>query len=44
MAPVKEDDYQLPRITQAELNEIIRKHQNFLTARANGARSVSRHT
>jgi uncharacterized protein YjbI with pentapeptide repeats len=43
MAPVKDDsNFQLPRITQAELNEIIRKHQNFLTARPNGARAVVR--
>ena len=30
MATKEEDEFTLKPVTQAELNEIIRKHQNFL--------------
>lgn len=36
------DDIQYPKLTQAELNDIIRKHQMFLTARPGGGRAVVR--
>lgn len=38
----EEEDFVLKPMTQAELNEIIRKHQNFLTAKPGGARAVVR--
>lgn len=38
----KKDDYQLAKISQAELNEIIRKHLMFLTAKPGGARALVR--
>ena len=38
----EEDEYILKPMTQAELNEIIRRHQNFLTAKPGGARAVVR--
>jgi uncharacterized protein YjbI with pentapeptide repeats len=36
------EDFTLKTMTQAEINEIIRKHQMFLTARPGGARAVVR--
>lgn len=36
------DDFQLQPLTQAELNEIIRKHQMFLSAKPGGARALLR--
>lgn len=40
---IKENDAkQLPKITQVELNDIVRKHQMFLTARKGGARALLR--
>src|ERR1039457_6179330 len=40
MAQVSEDGDKLEKVTQAELNEIIRRHNMFLTARPGGARAV----
>ena len=40
MAQKQEDDFTLPKITQAELNEVIRKHGMFMTAKPGGGRAV----
>lgn len=37
-----QEDYTLEPLEQAELNEVIRKHQMFLTAKPGGARAVIR--
>lgn len=37
-----DDNFELKQMTQAELNDIIRKHQMFLAARPGGARAVVR--
>lgn len=39
---LKEEDFTIQKLTQAELNEVIRKHQMFLTAKPGGARAVVR--
>lgn len=41
-APATPSEFALPKLTQAELNDIIRKHQMFLTGRPGGARAVLR--
>lgn len=38
----KEEEFSLKPVSQAELNDVIRKHQNFLGAKAGGARAVLR--
>lgn len=38
----KEEEFTLASVTQSELNEVIRKHQYFLTAKPGGARAVVR--
>jgi len=40
MAAASEDEIKLEKVSQAELNEIIRKHNMFLTGRPGGRRAV----
>ena len=40
MAQKPEDDFTLPKMTQVELNEVIRKHVMFMTAKPGGGRAV----
>lgn len=39
---VEEENFDLPKLTQAELNVIIRKHVMFMTGKSGGARAVIR--